>query len=173
MTITLAPCSDRPARADIDPLSTGFYEELSPKLVSVGSSAVDIPFWIEDFRHHSDQYLPPHGRIWIARDDTGQAVGVRNAAPDQARCGGDEAALFPPRGTRSGSRAPPGAGAHRRRSHDGAGFISSAPPSVTISRCRHSISPSVFRFIDPHPESGVATTSNAYAWTLKFMQLDL
>ena len=30
-----------------------------------------------------------------------------------------------------------------------------------------------FRFIDPYPESGVATTSNTYAWTLKFMQLDL
>ncbi len=42
-----------------------------------------------------------------------------NAAPDQARCGRDEAALRPPRGTRSGNRAPPGAGAHRRRPQDG------------------------------------------------------
>ena len=85
MAITLASCTERPARADIDPMLTGFYEELSPKLVSKGSSAVDIPFWVEYFWHHADQYLPPDGRIWIVRDDTGQAVGwgtLRRIRPD-------------------------------------------------------------------------------------------
>lgn len=32
MTITLAACSERPARAEIDPMLTAYYEELKPRL---------------------------------------------------------------------------------------------------------------------------------------------
>jgi hypothetical protein len=32
MTVTLASCSDRHARADIDPLLAAYYEELQPRL---------------------------------------------------------------------------------------------------------------------------------------------
>ena len=171
MTITLASCTERPARADIDPMLTGFYEELSPKLVSIGSSAVDIPFWVEDFWHHADQYLPPHGRIWIARDDTGQAVGwgtLRQIRPDA----GEMKRLY----VRPEAR---GQGTARRlvqaRIDDARTmgwlhlFADTFRDNVEMQTLYQSMG---FRFIDPYPESGVATTSNAYAWTLKFMQLD-
>ena len=140
MAITLASCNERSARADIDPMLTGFYEELSPKLVSKGSSAVDIPFWVEYFWHHADQYLPPDGRIWIVRDDTGQAVGwgtLRRIRPDAGEmnrlCGRAEA-----RGQGTARRW------CRLKSTTPArwgGYICSPTPSVTMSRGRRSISP--------------------------------
>ncbi len=172
MTINLASCTEAPARAAIDPLLTGFYEELSPKLVSIGASAVDIPFWVEDFWHHVDQYLPPHGRIWIARDDTGLAVGwgtLRRIRPDA----GEMKRLYVRREAR-------GQGTARRlvqaRIDDARTmgwrhlFADTFRDNVEMQTLYQSMG---FRFIDPYPESGVATTSSAYAWTLKFMQLDL
>lgn len=63
MTITLASCTERLACVDIDPMLIGFCVELSPKRVSKGAVALDIPGWVEYVWHHADQYLRPHGRL--------------------------------------------------------------------------------------------------------------
>ncbi|WP_167852799.1 hypothetical protein [Pseudotabrizicola sediminis] len=54
---------------------TEFYEEIQPKLQALDYPPLDIPFWIEDFWHHADEYLPPAGSTWIARNAAGLAVG--------------------------------------------------------------------------------------------------
>ena len=49
MTITLASCTERPARADIDPLLTAYYQELRPGLKVLDYPPLDLPVWVEDF----------------------------------------------------------------------------------------------------------------------------
>lgn len=63
MTITLASCTERLARADIDPMLIGFCVEVSAKRVSKRAAALDIPGRDEDVWHQVDQYLQPHGRL--------------------------------------------------------------------------------------------------------------
>ncbi len=85
MTFTLSSCTERPARADIDPMLAEFYEEIQPKLQALDYPPLDIPFWIEDFWHHAEQYLPPAGSTWIARNAARLAVGwgtMRRICPD-------------------------------------------------------------------------------------------
>jgi len=77
--------TERPARADIDPLLTANYEELQPRLAEIDNPFLDIPIWIADFWSHADNYLPPDGRTWIVRDEAGRAVGwgtLRRVRPD-------------------------------------------------------------------------------------------
>src|SRR6056297_875047 len=75
MPISLHSSTERPARADIDPLLTANYEELQPRLAEIDNPSLDIPIWIAAFWSHADKYLPPDGRTWIVRDEAGRAVG--------------------------------------------------------------------------------------------------
>jgi putative acetyltransferase len=172
VNVTLTSCQTRPDRSDIDPLLRGFYAELSPKLVSIGSVAVDTDFWIEDFWRNAEQFLPPMGRIWVARDETGQSVGwgtLRQIRPDA----GEMKRLYVKPEMR-------GCGIARRlvqaRIDDARAmgwhhlFADTFRDNVEMQTLYQGMG---FRFIEPYPESGVATTSSAYGWTLKFMQLDL
>lgn len=172
IAFTLAPCATLPDRSDIDPLLRGFYAELSPRLVAIGSAAVDTDFWVEDFWRNAEQFLPPKGRIWVARDATGKTLGwgtLRQIRPDA----GEMKRLY----VRPAMR---GQGIARRlvqaRIDDARAmgwrhlFADTFRDNVEMQTLYQSMG---FRFIAPYPESGVATTSNDYAWTLKFMQLDL
>lgn len=172
MTITLSSCTTRPSRADIDPLLTAFYEELAPRVAEVGYPNLDIPFWVEDFWHHVDEFLPPDGRTWIARDGAGRAVGwgtLRRVRPDA----GEMKRLFVCPEAR-------GRGIARR-------LVQARIDDARDMGWRHLLADTVrtnvemqalylsfgFRFIDPYPESGTVRTDPQTAANLKFMQLDL
>ena len=77
MTITLASCTERPARADIDPLLTAYFQELRPGMKVLDNPPLDICVWVEDFWRQSDKYLPTEGSTGFARNAAGLTVGKR------------------------------------------------------------------------------------------------
>ena len=77
MTITLASCTERPARAEIDPMLTACYQEIQPGFKALDYPPLDIPVWIEDFWRQSDKYLPTEGSTEFARNSAGLTVGKR------------------------------------------------------------------------------------------------
>jgi GNAT superfamily N-acetyltransferase len=172
MTITLASCTGWPARADIDPVLTLHYQDLQPRLSEMGYPPLDIPAWIEDFRQHADEHLPPHGRTWIARDGAGRAVGwgtLRRVRPDA----GEMKRLFV-------RPEVSGRGLARR-------LVQARIDDAREMGWRHLLADTVrtnvemqtlylsfgFRFIDPYPESGTVRADPQATANLKFVQLDL
>jgi GNAT superfamily N-acetyltransferase len=172
MTVTLASFTERPDRADIDPLLTAYYEELQLRLADIGYPPLDIPVWVEDYWLHVDEYLPPHGRTWITRDGDGRAVGtmaLRRVRPDA----GETKRLYVSPEAR-------GRGIARR-------LLQACVDDAREMGWRHLLADTVrtniemqslylgfgFRFIDPYPESGTVRSDARTAVNLKFMQLDL
>ncbi len=172
MTITLSACTERPARADIDPMLAEDYEEIQPKLQALDYPPLDIPFWIEDFWHHAEEYLPPAGSTWIARNAAGLAVGwgtMRRIRPDT----GEMKRLF----VRPEAR---GHGIARRlvqaRIDDARamGWAHLLCDTIRTNIEMQTLYQSMgFRFTDPYPESGTVRTDPQAAVNLVFMQLDL
>lgn len=172
MTITLGSCTERPARADIDPMLTAFFQGLQPRLKALDYPQLDIPFWVEDFWRHADEYLPPEGSTWIARNAAGLAVGwgtMRRIRPDT----GEMKRLY----FRPEAR---GHGIARR-------LVQARIDDARTMGWRHILCDTTrnniemqtlfqsigFRFTDPYPESSTVTTDPKLAAAVVFMQLDL
>lgn len=170
--ITLVSCSLRPERAEIDPMLNAFYEEMRPRLTELGYVPLDVPGWVADFWHHADEFLPPHGRTWIARDGAGRAVGwgtMRRIQPDA----GEMKRLY----VRPEER---GRGLARR-------LVQARIDDARAMGWRHLLADTIrtntemqrlylsfgFRFTEPYPESSTVRTDPRAAANLKFMQLDL
>lgn len=172
MNTTFTSCTERPARADIDPMLTAYYEELQPRLADIGYPPLDIPVWIEDFWSHADEYLPPDGRTWIARDEAGRAVGwgtLRRARPDA----GEMKRLFvlPEARGRGIARLLVQARIDDAREMGWRHLLADTiRTNIEMQKLYLSFG---FRFIDPYPESGTVRTDPQAAVNLKFMQLDL
>lgn len=172
MTITLASCTERPSRADIDPMLTTFFEQLQPRLKALDYPPLDIPVWVEDFWRHADEYLPPHGSTWIARNAQGLGLGwgtLRRIRPDT----GEMKRLY----VRPEAR---GHGIARRLVQARIDYARAMGlRQILCDTIRNNIEMQTlyqsvgFRFTDPYPESGTVRTDPQAAVNLVFMQLDL
>lgn len=172
MTITFESLTSLPAHAEIDPLLSAFYAAALGMLGAMGGPAVDAQRAIDDYWEHAAEFLPPHGRTWIARDPVQGVIGMgtmRRVRPDA----GEMKRLF----VRADFR---GQGIARR-------LVQARIDDARAMGWRHLVVDALrnnkemqglyeslgFRRTDRYPESASATLMPELETMLVYMQLDL
>lgn len=64
-----------PDRAEMDGILRDYYGVVIGRLVADGGPQVDPDESIADFWDHIEEFLPPRGRLCLARNETGHLVG--------------------------------------------------------------------------------------------------
>jgi len=80
-------CFTPPDREEFNALLREYYDLMVARIRSDGGIAGDGAQPIEDFWGEVDKYMPPEGRLFIARNDAGEMIGcgmMKKIKPDTA-----------------------------------------------------------------------------------------
>jgi len=75
MTFRIDQAVNAPNRDEMNDLLREYYTAMVDRLVADGGPRVPIAVGIQDFWDHLHDVMPPHGRLYLARDVEGALIG--------------------------------------------------------------------------------------------------